>query len=103
MGAGWEGSGSGKSKVRQERERAGRAGQAGSGADVSSAADELHAQRHGPVDAFRYSLEQEGGGRDNRKRVKIARNLGTQPCRTPHCRHDTSTLPTMQRKWKIDR
>lgn len=53
-------------------------GQAGSGADVSRAEDELHAKTLSHR-CLRYSLEQEGGGRENRNNIKSQAILTHSP------------------------
>lgn len=58
-------------------------GQAGGGADVSRAEDELHAKTQSHR-CLRYSLEQEGGGKENRNNIKLEAIVSTQPCRKPH-------------------
>ena len=53
-------------------------GQAGGGADVSRAGDELHAKTQSHR-CLRYSLEQEGGGRENRNNIKSQAVLTHSP------------------------
>lgn len=53
-------------------------GQAGGGADVSRAEDELHAKTQSHR-CLRYSLEQEGGGKENRNNIKLEAVLTHSP------------------------
>lgn len=68
-------------------------GQAGGGADVSRAEDELHAKTQSHR-CLRYSLEQEGGGKENRN------NITHSPAghHTVH-RLCSDKQPTMQSTW----
>lgn len=57
----------------------------GSGADVSRAEDELHAKTQSHR-CLGYSLEQEGGGKENRNNIKLEAIL------TSTCQQDTKLL-----------
>lgn len=61
---------------RGKRARVG--GQVGNGADVSRAEDELHAKTESHR-CLHYSLEQEGGGKENRDIVKLQAILTHSP------------------------
>ncbi|KAM7415725.1 hypothetical protein PAMA_017995 [Pampus argenteus] len=53
------------------------------GADVSGAEDELHAKTQSHR-CIRYSLEQEGGGKENRKNIKFEAVLTHSPAGHHH-------------------
>lgn len=69
-----------ESRVAQERRQGGWVGRqaGGSGADVSRAEDELHAKTQSHR-CLGYSLEQEGGGKENRNIIKLEAVLTHSP------------------------
>lgn len=72
------GSGGCESRAGQECKGGWVGGQVGNGADVSRAEDELHAKTESHR-CLHYSLEQEGGGKENRDIVKLQAILTHSP------------------------